>query len=340
MAGALAKGLGMAPERVAQVLYRTPAVLMDNVEPTLAESLVRLLQDAGIEARLEDTGEPPPPPPALFDIALSPLDVTRLPEIADRLAEFLGTRPQQALELLLMPPGLVLGQVSAVTADLLASELHGLPVQVLRSQRIGARYCLADTGLSGDLRQRLLRACPAPARDVAGLLATDLSAETAATLVREHAAGVHLPIIDQAFARFEIELLAAPESDAAAGQLAALSDVPERVAPRVLQALPVVVQDNVSWSELVSRLDALARQGFGARGRLTTLDRFRLRRIQAPADVDLPGLLGKLGLCDAASVPPAGPVDVREAYPALQAELLTRSLRSAGCAVELQREVA
>lgn len=340
MAGALARGLGLAPERVAQVLYRAPAVLIDDLEPALAGSLTSLLRDAGIEACAEDATLPPPPLPALFDIALVPLDVTRLPEIAERLATFLGTKPQPALELLLVPPGLVLGQVSAVTADRLAAELHPLPVRMLRSQRSEARYCLADTGLPDALRQRLLRGFEAVPCNVTGLLVNDLTAEAAATLVRQHAARTRLPIIDQAFTHFEIELLAAPATDDAAAHLVALSDVPPRLAARVLAALPVVIQDNVSWQALAGRLAALERKGFRARARLTTLDRYRLRRIHGPSDVHLPALLEKLGVCDADSVPNTGPFDACESYPALQAELLSQSLKGAGCAVQLEREVA
>ncbi|MCK8515362.1 hypothetical protein M0534_03300 [Methylonatrum kenyense] len=340
MAGALAKGLGLAPERIAKVLYRAPSVLVDDLEPALAESLASLLHDAGLVVTVEDATLPPPPAPELFDLALLPLDVTHLPEIAERLAAFLGTDSRHALELILTPPGLILGQVSGVTAERLEAELLTLPVRVVRSLRSEARYCLADAGLPEPQRQQLLRVCePVPA-GVAGVLATNLTADSAGSLVRQHAARSRLPIIDQVFTQFEIELLEAPATDAAAEQLVALSDVPPRVAGRVLAALPVVIADNVSWSELADRLDALAQHGFRARARLTTLDQFRLRRIQAPSEVDLPGLLERLGICDAASVPGGGPVDANGSFPALQAQLLSRSLRGAGCAVELEREVA
>ena len=111
----LAKGFGTAPERIVAALYRAPSILVDKVDRKIGERLTELLRDIGLEVRLESDDLPPPEPAVLHDIALYIPDAADVPRVTEALTAFLGCGPEKALELLVSPPGLIVGEVSAAT---------------------------------------------------------------------------------------------------------------------------------------------------------------------------------------------------------------------------------
>ncbi|MEE4301439.1 MAG: hypothetical protein V2J24_18520, partial [Pseudomonadales bacterium] len=154
-AAAVAKGLGIPVARAVACLYRAPAVLADEVPTGAADEMVRLLERIGFSARAEPLDAPPPRPTELLDVALHVVDVGALHAAAEVLGAFTASDPGTALEMILAPPGLVLGAVSAATVEALRERLPD-GVELVAARPEASRYHVFLLDGPPVLRERLM----------------------------------------------------------------------------------------------------------------------------------------------------------------------------------------
>jgi hypothetical protein len=101
--------------------------------------------------------------------------------------------------------------------------------------------------------------------------------------------------MDRAFERFDIRLDACPRT--AASELAAITGMPENAAVKVIERLPIIVQQNLTYDQAKESLSRLAALGARAMDELATLQTYSVvidsapdRRAAAHKIVDLAGL--------------------------------------------------
>tara|TARA_R110002012_G_scaffold313731_3_gene525721 strand:- start:4288 stop:5304 length:1017 start_codon:yes stop_codon:yes gene_type:complete len=285
-AAALARALELPIETVVDAVYRAPARLLGGVPAEDAERLVEIITGLGLEAAVKPAGHAPPRAP-LLDIAGELIEPSRADEVAAILGGFLGTTPAAALEALLTPPGILLGNVSAATYTALKRALPGDAVSLIAADPTSSRYALFASRLT-PLQAGVLRPyLPAGGKLEADGSATvfDLSRETADAIWRRMKAPEAVRIFNQAFLRFTILLNAMPD-DAVAGAAAleALAGVPTQDYPRLAAVLPVPVQADVCFTEVPARLAAYVEAGFGATAELSTFAGVALDVMNAPTE--------------------------------------------------------
>lgn len=258
LAGVLASQLGLPTAHVAKALYKAPAVLLDKLPLPQARGLADILEQAGLQIRVETTGQPLPASTSRLDLAVYLLDPACLASCCDRLSRFLGCSPLAVRNMLMAPPGVVLGDVSQATADALQSLLDDLPVEVLRSDRQQARYRLvidrqrgtALNSLLGDLHRLGIDSAP-----LDGTYQAELDYQQGQYLWRRHQSAGGLHMLDTAFMRYDLTLeQVGPDSHIE--QLPALAGLPPELVPCVLENLPVVVEQGISAPALEARLAA------------------------------------------------------------------------------------
>ncbi len=321
LAGLLARQLGLPASRVANALYRAPSVLLEDLPPVQAQGLANILQQAGLHIRVEPSSTPSPQPGKVLDIALYVRNITQLPECCQRLAHFLGCRPEAALNMLLTPPGVVLGDVSEATAQALQSHLTDLEVELSCSTRALARYQLLINRAPGpgldsllhDLRQHNIRYDP----DSCEVL-EPIDTRQALYLWRRHQSAGGIRLLDLTFMRYDLSLNALqPDSDIS--QLPRLAGLPAELVDCVVDNLPVVVEEGVAAQNLSTRLDAWRSANLPVQAVPVTLHQCRLALTAGSnADAALP-LLAQAGLVEQSqtrlSLPWRSPVIYGELMP-------------------------
>ncbi|QMW22849.1 hypothetical protein [Sandaracinobacteroides saxicola] len=323
VAGALAEALELPIELVVDAIYRAPARLLANLPHDDAQRLAGIVAGLGLEVAAAPAGEAPPRA-AVLDIAADLVEPAAADAVADALGRFLGMPPEQALETLLTPPGIVLGNVTAATVQALDRALPAGAVELTASEAATARYALFAGGLSAAQRAVLRPHIAADAATGADGSVTlfDLERGAADALWRRLKAPEGVRIVNQAFLRFTLWLTAMP-ADATAGvaALEMLAGVPAEDYPLLAEILPVPVAERVPMADVPERLAAFAQAGFGARAELSTFGAMALHIYSAP-----PGVLAGFGF-DAA--PPFATPPMAEP----RARLLRARLEAAGVEV-------
>ncbi|MGY6409878.1 MAG: hypothetical protein ACXIUV_02445 [Alkalilacustris sp.] len=332
---AVAKGLGVPLSRAVACLYRAPSVLAENVPSPAADDMVRLLRGIGFDAHATAPDTPPPPPERLFDVALHLSDPRAADSTAEALAAFAGLTAQAALEMILTPPGLVLGAVSAATVAALRDRLPA-GVDVVAARPEDSRYHLFLLDGPAVVRARLmpdLVALGVAADTAPGLIATGIDHATLQGLWRRHQAGGMLRAVNEAFLRFDIVATRlGPDTDPAAPDLATalarLTGMPAALAPAALAQLPLTMIEGAPLDEVAGHLERFAALGIAARADLTTFQSLCLDVPEAADPTALHRTLGRFGV--SAGTPP---FRIQPPMPEPRARMLRAALEDAGAVV-------
>jgi hypothetical protein len=319
-ASVLSQALDLPVETVVDALYRAPARLLAGLPAADAARLAEMIGTLGVEAAVTPAGPAPARAPSM-DLAGELIDLDAADAVGAALGRFLGMEPAAALDLLLTPPGVILGGVTEATVRALEAALPAGAVRLTASRPDEARFALFASDLShlqvGILRQRL----PAGADITPGGSATvfDLGRSEADGLWRRLKAPEQVRIVDQAFLRFTLDLVAAPPESAAA--LETLAGVPAEDFELLRQALPVPIEAGVAFADLEGRLAAYAEAKLTVRAELETFSHQALDILSAPD-----GVLARMGLTGAAPLSTG-------LMPRPRARLLRHRLETAGAEV-------
>ena len=283
IAGAIARGTGIPIEAVVDSLYRAPARLVANLEPHSAEKFRALLIELGIEAELAPAGQQMERT-QLFDVAAELRDPLQIDEVVSAVSLFLGCATDEAQRLLLEPPGVLLGRVSAATVAALELALPAGAVELVAVDPDAEQYTLFAAGLSRSELAAIQPLLPdgTEINEDGTLTVFDLSRQAADSIWRRARHCPSLRVVHQAFLRFDISLQAAPVEGAE--HLSALAGVPTDLYPQLLQALPVVIEERLRLTEVRERMLAYASAGFRTAASLTTFSQVSLDVLTAPRD--------------------------------------------------------
>ncbi len=322
---ALSKALDLPIETVVDAVYRAPARLLANLRQVDAERLVEMIAALGLEAAALKPGQVPPRG-ATFDIAGRIVDPEQAEPGAAALAAFLGTTPAAALDMLVTPPGILIGNVSVATLAGLESALPPGAIALTAADPQTSRYALFAAALTRPQASALQPFLPPGAgiADAGNATIFDLDRETADRIWRRLKAPESVRIVNQAFLHFTIVLHSLPGSGGDAGgayALETLAGVPAGQYPLLAAALPVPIADGVAYDDVPLRLAAFAAAGFGATAELATFASVALDVLAASA-----GALAETGLT-------ARPPFRTAPMPAARAHLLRARLEAAGADV-------
>jgi hypothetical protein len=319
-ASVLSQALELPIETVVDALYRAPARLLAGLPGPDAARLAAIIGSLGVEVEVIPAGEPPARRPTL-DLAGELLDPARADEVGQILGRFLGMDPQEALDLLLTPPGVILGSITEATVRALEAALPAGSTRLTASHPDEARFALFASELSSQQIGVLRPHLPAETVLAPGGSATifDLGRAEADVLWRRLKAPERVQVVNQAFLRFSLDLMAAPETGAAA--LQTLAGVPIEDYALLRDALPVTVEVGVAFDEVSARMAAYAAAGFTARAEMETFSHVGLDILSARPEV-----LAEVGL------PAPAPLSTAP-MPRPRARLLRYRLEAAGAEV-------
>ena len=319
-AAVLADALGLPIEVIVDAIYRAPGRLLPGLTRSEADRLAVVLAPLGLDLAVVPVGAVPARA-AVRDIAAELLDPDAADEVAIVLGRFLGLAPAAALDLLLTPPGIVLGNVTPPTAASLAALLPPGAVRLVEVEPDVARYALFAAGLTRLQTGALRRYLPPGAvlGDDGSALLLGLTRNEADALWRRLHAPDKVRLVPEQLLRFGILLQAATPCCASA--LERLAGVPATDLSELLAALPVLVETDLPLAGLELRLADYAEAGLTVTAELESFVPVVLEVLEASPDaLAAAGLSGKAPL----ATPP---------MPRPRARLLRHRLEAAGAEV-------
>ncbi|MGD1847507.1 MAG: hypothetical protein ACFB10_19130 [Salibacteraceae bacterium] len=243
VAGVLAEALSTPAERMFKALYNAPSVMLSEVEQTIAEQTQTLLQELGLEIRVEPEDAPEPLAAEKVDVCVYVPDAVKLPRICQQLSAFLGNQPADALALLIEEPAMVLGGVSPNTAEALRQRLDA-EVTTLRPEE--CLYTLVFEGNDLVMRQQLQRYLDS--HKVEADLKTKPQVEhldytTGMSIWRRFQSTGYVKLINEDLERFEL-VLESVDATAPGWQkaLVEFTGMPEEIVSEVVAALPIQLE--------------------------------------------------------------------------------------------------
>jgi len=327
---AVAQGLGVPVEVAVQAIYRAPALLIRGVAAPLSRKLCATLSEAGLRVAIGDA----PPPATLFDVAAHFTDPLSCSATAAALCRLTGMVEASVLEMLLTPPGVVLGGVSAATVDALRTALPQ-GVELMISEPMSARFQLVlddsaaviERGVHDELKSRGI--VPLAAR---GVVATDLEHGVAQQIWQRFRRTGALRLVNQAFLRFSV-VVGGPAAwtPEQAALLQARADIPAAALIH-LAGSSFAVEDGLTLDASAQALAAYAAVGLDTTAELTTFRHHRLEIVRAADHAVLAAQLAAHGLSAPAATLPFTPP---EALPETRARLVRALLEGAGAEVYL-----
>jgi hypothetical protein len=286
---ALAKALPLTEARLAELLYRAPSVLLDDVPQPLAERVTALLRDAGIAVRCSSVDEPLELGEGQFEVALVIREVARLPEVIAMITRTVGLPLAQAVEVVCASPAVLIGNVSAATVAALQDRFAPLDVEIDVSNVALARFDVFTSGADLAHKGRIARILaglnlPPELTEVgrsedSPMVAVGLAAAQASELWERLRGNVGpLRVLNRDFARFDLRLLdvSAADDQALAEFLVTDTGMPRRLAADIGRHLPLILHEDLSAAATEACLAALTRLGARAEASLTCFQSFDL----------------------------------------------------------------
>lgn len=281
---ALAPHFDLPPAEIAARLFRAPAVLASGLPADVAEALAGVLRESGLELAVEPDDAPLPQPGPRYDVAFYLRDGGNFRGVARELSRVLGCTLGEAAALLCATPPTVLGAVSAATVDALRERFTPLSVEVEASNPATALYdiFLASEDAGGLATVRAVLSALGLEPGTPPLMASGLTQAKAQQAWRELGSRGLVRVVDQAFQRFELSLLAAPSTPGFAELLTRETGMPATLVPKVLSRLPVVLYSGLGRSELEARSAPLRDAGAQLRAPLISFRSLLLKLEHAP----------------------------------------------------------
>ncbi|MCL2312118.1 MAG: hypothetical protein FWC41_06485 [Firmicutes bacterium] len=251
----LSRALDITPQIISRFLYCTPSVLFKEVDEAMAQKIEKILTQFGLVVKIQDVDEPLPENPQLFELAIYIDDVRRLPEINKTLSEFLGCSEQEALNLLLTDPGIVLGGVSFSTAEALKNRINA---EVLISNPQTDLYTLIITGDDNNLKNDTAQVLKSASIQINSnqKVFENIDYKTSQLIWSRFQQTGKIQIINQSFQRFEILLHEFNiENPKQKNCLLNVVGMPENILHVLSDNLPVILDESVDIKMLIDKVE-------------------------------------------------------------------------------------
>lgn len=267
-------------------LYQAPSVLLDSLDLSTAQQVMSVLNDTGAEFSLESSEKDFTPGAGTYEIAISVKRYDRIAEVIRVISELIGTDVKQALEILTRSPSVLLSKVSLATVKVFEKRLSGLGVDVFSSQPNESLYDVFYSGPPNnkpDIVRSLRRLGVVPEgleinNDAnSPVICTGANYDFASRLWGYFSSSEDgLAVLNQNYQTFDLQLTDATESDDLQSYLAQHFNIPEKVVPKILSTLPVVIMRSLSPKQLADHMVALAGLDAQSEGHLTTYQSYNI----------------------------------------------------------------
>ena len=267
-------------------LYQAPSVLLDSLDLSTAQQVMSVLDETGADFSLESSNDEFIPGAGTYEIAISVKRYNQIADVMRVIYELIGTDVKQALEMLTRSPSVLLSKISLATVEVFQKRLEGLGVDVFSSQPAEAHYDVFYSG-PAENKPEIVRSLRTLGVVPTGLeintdanspvICTGADFDFASRLWGYFGSGEDgLAVLNQNYQTFDLQLIEAKESDDLKDYLEQHFNIPEKVLPKILSTLPVVVMRSLSPSQLADHMLALSGLEAQCEGHLTTYQSYNI----------------------------------------------------------------
>lgn len=246
----IADTLGLAEELMFKLIYQAPNVLFHEITDDLAEKSLEMLTALGLIAKIQDSKIELPKRTDMVDVAVYLPEAIKIGLVAGQLADFLGCDSNQALNLMLNEPSIVLGDVSIATAEALSNRIDA---EVVVSNPKKDMYFVNIKNNDSIFRKRLEKNF-----DDLKIIYTkgvniieNLSFEQSQSIWRSFNNPNDIEIKNQSFQRFEVllekfDLLNSSQTDFLKNEIG----MPESILQEIHPNLPIILHESLNKKDL------------------------------------------------------------------------------------------
>lgn len=339
-AAAIAKGLNVSVQQITSIIYRAPSVLIDQVSFKLAEQMHTLLETLGYEAEVVSQDVTLNRSNEHLDISVYVRNVDRFNEIVDIISSFIGAPTKKISEVLMTPPGVVMGGVTQATANALQEKLGEL-ANVRASDPEKARYDLylnpgnfrQTNQILDDVRSKGIE----PIADT-GCIAEDIEHKIAKPIWQRHAKSGLLFLINRDFLRFDMVLPQNGNANLSPEQTEYLISevgIEAQHHKAVMEHRPVTLFDALPFDEIEASLLRAKDAGFDLEADMVTFKHFAITLNATNHLTKTTDALAALNLLSEGESVPTLPFTLPHRFSETSARIYQSSLEAVGLDVEL-----
>lgn len=268
--------------QLARLLYQAPAELLSDLPAKTAEEMNKLLRATGLDTQIINEHDSFVAGDSNHEIALVIKDMRYMKAITQTVVEILGVDINSAQKILCTSPTVLIGKISKNTVNALQQRFKAFNVELDVSYPDHAIFDLFIGDSSSANLQRVKdiiheQKIPISKTATMNLLASDLS-KLQADKLWDRLRQIRLPIyfLNRDFQRFDLRLDNAPDSPEMLEFLCSTTSMPEKIAKKVLNRPPVVIQQNICYREMNDYLIRIHSLQGQASGHLLAFQRFSL----------------------------------------------------------------
>jgi hypothetical protein len=236
-----------------KLLYTAPSVLFQKVDNTLAIKAEETLTKLGLDVSILNEDETLDISKELVDVSIYFENILNLPTVLEQLSNFLGCKPAEALNLLLKQPSIVLGEVSAATAQALEKRINA---SVCYSNPKTDLFTISITketpkNIIKNIERRLGKTAISNANG--SYTMTDVTYSECASVWRETRDKEHVSILNQTHQLASVELTAFDSKNEKQAQfLISKVGIPSEILSEIETNLPICLFDNISAKQALA----------------------------------------------------------------------------------------
>lgn len=282
---------------IARKVFQAPSVLIQGIEPAKARRIQALLAEIGADTELVPEGAAEEEGEGTCETALIVRNLARIPEVLEKVALLLRVPLREAQKTVLQSPALILGNLSAASAEALQAVFADVEAELVVSDCRRAQCDLyhraeneADRAeLLADLKRCGVTPVPEARDSRQPLVAAGIPHARAREVWKQvKKADTRLTIVNRDFYLFDLRLVAvASDADAArlAGELRERFGIPESLFEKIRASSGLILAQDLPFAEAGEHLADLNKLGLEARAELVTL-REHTALLDRPGDVE------------------------------------------------------
>ena len=285
---ALKKISPLSENKIAALLFQTPSILFSGLPEEIALEVNQLLLTTGLESHVIKNTDTFEPGDSNHEVAIVIKDFSRIQEIAKHIISLTGLSIEDVRKTLCKSPTVLIGKISQNTAESIRHRFKELNVDVDVSNPDLALFDVFK-GKCSAFDQNLIKQILTSlglANNMVNESQQDLSTLVCAGINREQAdrlwnqlqrTSLPIKIVNRDFERFDLRLDQAPDTPEMIQYLTGSTGMPEKIARKVIQKLPVIIHNNIPYKRVEEEIAQLQQLGAVAIGHLLVFQSFSLK---------------------------------------------------------------
>jgi len=272
--------------KIASLLFQAPAKLLTDLPKKTAEEINTLLQSTGLDSQVVENDFSIVAGDTDHEIALVINDVTQIKNAAQLIIELIGANIAEVRKILFTTPTVLLGKISKNTAETIQKRFEAIGIEVDISNPkeacfdvfLGECSALDLQRLNKILEQLNIEKINIKGSHSNTIVCSELTKTAAASLWdKTHRTNLPVRIINRDFERFDVQLEAMPNTPEAIEYLTSSTGMPEKIAHKALQNLPIILHQNIPFQKLDQHLMEIKKLKGQAKGYLLIFQTFSLK---------------------------------------------------------------